>query len=410
MSYQYVRAVGVALTGHAGEAVVDLSTLKTNQYFKTYSKLRIVILDELVGKQLCLNAFDYQYEFQTFDGTIEAWLLTKENDPLTLSSELPGEKLVYVQRGDAQLSGYRIAPANHLLSADRQALVSVSEAPDLLLTTIVTTRKYDDLITKCLFNLNGHFIRGISRDDGIYLLNGGKNYRINDSSHVDIYDFSKVSTLETRPFTEDMIKFIDEDGFTGLEVELDVPIKDKKVWLIIAGRLVTGSPLVTRTGEKRLRIDYRHYKWPERIFESLNYIDLGNLYPKERKVIAKDKLYTAETFKALLLNQNSFFVVFDNPDFGITITPLITYRYPTVFLVNDTYAHPLMLSNGLFPSYISKRGGNQMLWSTDIRLTPDYVNGLTGVDNGGDLYHAFRNRYFSDDLVTGFVFKIHALV
>ena len=51
-----------------------------------------------------------------------------------------------------------------------------------------------------------------------------------------------------------------------------------------------------------------------------------------------------------------------------------------------------------------------MLWSTDIRLTPDYVNGLTGVDNGGDLYHAFRNRYFSDDLVTGFVFKIHALV
>ena len=70
MSYQYVRAVGVALTGHAGEAVVDLSTLKTNQYFKTYSKLRIVILDELVGKQLCLNAFDYQYEFQTFDGTI----------------------------------------------------------------------------------------------------------------------------------------------------------------------------------------------------------------------------------------------------------------------------------------------------------------------------------------------------
>lgn len=410
MTYTYVRAVGVPITGHSGEKPVDVTDIPTQKYFTLFSKLIIVVNDGLLNKNLALNAFDYQYEFQLFTGTIIDWLATKTNDALTLSSTLPGEELVYVKTGDVLHNGFRVVPANHLLSEDRQALLTPSNATDLKLYSLSKNTDYTFISKNGLFVMNGHFIRGMKRDDGIYLIGGGNNFRIYKDSQVNLLDFNRVSTLNTYPFTEDMIRFIEEDGFTGLEVVLNQNITNKKVWLIVGGRLVTGSPLVTRTGENALRIDYRHYKWPERIFESLSYIDLSNLYDKDRKVILSKKLYTSDTFKRLLLNDNSFFVVFDNPDFGITVTPLVNYRYPTVFLVHEKYHHPLMLDNGLFPGYLSEDCGNEMLWSIDIRVKPNYVNRLAGVNNGGDLYHAFSNRYFNSTLVKGYTFKIHTLV
>lgn len=409
MSYTYSRAVGVLIAGTGGEINVDLTGVKTATYFNKYSKLIIVVKDSFTGNEQSVDAFNYQYDFQTYDGDIVSWLAANPTKSLITSSTLPGTALKYVSVGDVQYSNYRVNIGNHQLSQGRQATIGVGDGPDIRITHASEKKDFQDIVTKCLFTVNGHFVRALGREDAIYLKGAGKNFRINDNVHVNCLDFSKISNVDTRPFTEDMIQYVNENGCRLLNLCLNQDLTNKKVWLIIAGRLFTGSPLITRLGDSKLRVDYRHADWPSRIFESLNYIDLSDVYDKARKVIRADQLFTEDTFKAILLNENSFFVVFDNPYIGYTIEPLETYRYPTRFITSETYNHPLMLDNGLFPSYRAVDLGETKAWDVDIRFTPNYVNRLTGVNNGGNLYHAFSNRYEASDLVHGFVFKIHAL-
>ncbi len=409
MSYQYVRAVGVMLDGNSGEQAVDLSTLKTNQYASTFSKLAIVYADSLYNKQYVLRLTDHTYDFANYSGTIQEWLDSLGNRVLVGDTNYPGTKIVYVKAGDVQYYNYRLYPGDHQRSVDAQSTLTAAGAPDIRLQHARDTKDWKGMVKRSLFTVNGHFIRAHGLDDAIYLLGGGKNYRTNRNLHVNCLDFTGVTTLNTYPFKESMLQFIREDGYNAMHVNIDQDLENKQVWFVIGGRLFFGNPLLKRLSDRSFRVDWRHNDYIYRLFESLGYIDLNDVIDHRRQVISYQESISDALFKKLMLNLNSFFIVFDTPNIGVTITPLESFRYPTTFCVHDTFAHPLMLDNGLFPSYKARVQGALMLMDADLRKVPNPVNVTTGIDNGGNLYHNYISQYSPNHLVKGFSFKIHTL-
>ena len=69
-----------------------------------------------------------------------------------------------------------------------------------------------------------------------------------------------------------------------------------------------------------------------------------------------------------------------------------------------------MLKNGMFPCYLTRDVGDDMLIDIDIFYTRNYLADTTGYNNGGDLYHKVIGRFEPVDLLRGQFFKIKSLV
>lgn len=409
MAYQYVRAVGVYINGNGGETIVDLTGVPTNTLASTFAKLAIVYNDSLYKTNYVIRLEDYSVSFNNFSGDIIAWFTAQANNVLEYDDSYPGSAYVYAQAGDLQDYGYKYLPGDHQQSSDRQDLLTPSGCADVRVTQIYETRDWKSIVNTNLFTLNGHFIRAVGLTDALYLIGGGKNYRVNDNINVEGIDFKNLTTLNTYPFTQDMISFVNDNSYHSLQLNLGMDTSNKTVWFVLGGRLMFNYPLLKRIGDQSFRIDFRQCDLMTRLFESLNYIDLSDVMNQEQEVVTALFPFSTTTLTDLLLNTNSFFIVFDTPALGVTIKPLETFTYPTTFFAHDTFTHPLMLNNGLFPAYKTKVQNNDMLINTGISYVPELLNHTTGVSNGGDLYHSYENLYSKATPVQGYSFKIHVL-
>lgn len=409
MSYQYVRATGKAIGSGQGEMPIDITGVALSSVINNYTMLNIVYFDTYYNKNFSLVIDSYRQLFSTLSMDITGWLNSMEGIALDYSETLPGSQLGYVKAGDVQLYNYRLSPGNHLGSTDSQALASVDSAADIRMTHVSDKKDWADFSKKSLYTVNGHFCRALGLSDALYLIGGCKNYRVNPSLKVNCLDFTDVSTLNTYQFNETQIRFVDTNGYRGLFLDFAMDLTNKDVWLVIGGRPYFGDPIVKRIGPNTVKLDVWNTDFIYRLFESLKYIDLSDVIDEDRKIILNEDAISFDLIKGLLLNSNSFLVAFDKPAIGVTVTPLETYTYPSVMMANDTFQHPLLLDNGLFPAYRTLYQNNRILMNIDIRLSTDYANADTGISNGGNLYHAYTDRYMPHHLVKGYSFKIHTL-
>lgn len=407
--YTYSRAVGALKSHISSVQFLDISESILKNIIDNYRLLFIVVEDGLYNKEVTIDLLHYRNELVDFDGNIQQWLDTKKNVPLEYSTTIPPKDYQYARMEDMQMSGYVPYPAKYELSVSLQQKLTMSGAEDIRLSHPANP-KYHDITDRCLFTYNGHFIRAIPSNEGIYLLGGGRNYRVNDTGGIGCISFANFARLTSHYFKPENIH-ADEDEFgLSFRISFPKPIDDKTLWLVIGGKLVIDQELFQKVNDSEVVINLERLQTAYNLFESRHYIDLNNVPGVEAGVIRHTKKQIIEMYRALLANTNSFYILFDNPHMGIYVEPLQVYQFPTTFVSHETFNHPLMLDNGMFPVHRKRPGYKCTLLDVAIRYSPNYLSKTYGSRKPGYLIHDRTDHGNPRKPTRGYHFKIYSLL
>lgn len=408
--YTYKRAVGVNQLIPRGEELLDISAVPTKELFGLYSVLTVVVTDELAQRDVAIDASVYFNEFSVFVGTIQQWLDTKSSVVLKTSNTLPGTEYRFVTTHDIQYKWFTLYPGDARIAEDRQALLNKNSARDIrVIKTDRTAVDYKALVNRSLWLINGHLVRAVEGDNSIYLIHAGRHYNVDDNAHVNCLNFNTVSTLKTYPVEESAINFEDHETYRHLRLKTPVSLKGKTVWMSIGGRLCLPD-VVEENGYFGVTIRTEKIDWFSQVFDSKALIDLSSIIDSERQVVGKDFFNTPAFFKALMTDPSTFFIVLDNPHLYVSVEPIAGYSYPFTYHTEELKQVPLMLGNGLLPKYNVRKIINRRLLDIDIGNQKRYLNQKTGVNNEGDLFHGFTNRFSPSTLYKGYLLYIRGLI
>lgn len=406
--YLYRRAIGAYKGSLAGLQPLKIENAKLSSVMEKTRALFITVWDALRLKEVTVDMSVYRSEALYFTGSVQDWLDTKERIPLELYLGKIGEKYNYVRMEDMQLAGYKVLPGRVDFAAGRQSQITSSGATDLLVKHIsATSPDYIKFNKTSLFTYNGYFIRSIARPDGFYLLGGGRNFRVDDDGHVGALDFKGITSIDTEPFLIEQLD-VDEKGHSVL-VTVDRPILEQTVWFVIAGKLICGDPAITKVGENSLRLDLRVLDLGRLLVWGAKHIDLDNIANCRSGVVEAELLERSDVIKQLLTNINSFIIYMSNPYMGVETVPLEQYTFPTTFATEDKFHHPVMLSDGRFPTYRHRDGAGRRLLDFDVHFVPISTDFSTGSENGGGLFHDKVNQYDPHKRVGAYHFKIYSI-
>ncbi|AUR80967.1 hypothetical protein FDJ25_gp148 [Vibrio phage Aphrodite1] len=406
--YLYRRCIGAYQGDLAGLQPLKIENAKLSSVMEKTRALFITVYDALLLKEITVDMGEYRSEALYFHGSIQDWLDTKERIPLKVYLGKIGETYNYVRMEDMQQAGYVVLPGRLDFAAGRQPQITNAGAVDLKLKHIVSANpNYQEFVKTTLFTYNGYFIRGVGRPDGIYLVGGGRNFRIDDKGHVGALDFKGISSIETVPFEKEQL---DIDGKShSVLITVDRPILEETVWLVIGGKLICGDPAVTKVGKHSFRLDLRALDLGRLLVKGAKHIDLDNVANCRSGVVEAELLERSDVIEELLLNFNSFIIYMSNPYMGVDVEPLETYTFPTTFATEDQFHHPVMLSDGRFPTYRHRLGAGRRLLDFDVRYIDISTDYSTGSENGGGLFHDKVNWYEPHHSVEAYHFKIYSI-
>lgn len=408
--YTYKRAVGINQLVPEGQEIVDISALQTRALPITFSVLVIVVTDSLYSRDVSIDMLDYVNEFTSFNGTIQEWLDTKTSVVLNTSNELPGTEYRWATLHDIQYEWFTPFPGDANMAMDRQIHLDTASAPDIrLYKTDRSTVDYKALADRCLWVFNGHLVRAVGDDTGLYLLNAGKNWRVNDNSHPCCINLNTLTKLKTFGFKEEDVIFEDGDTYTFVHLKTPVPLFNKTIWMSIGGRLYLND-VINVVSEKMLAIRTERVDWFTRIFDSKRFIDLEGVIDEEREVVGEEFFRTEKFWKALLTNPSTFLIVADNPHLYVSLDPVLPYKSPFSYETKETKALPLLTADGMLPKYFTYRVINRRILNTDLGNQREYLNWKTGTGNGGALYHGYTNRFKPSKLNDAYLLSIRSVI
>lgn len=408
--YSYKQAVGINRLVTRGEELLDIANIPTREFSARFDKLRIIVTDSLAQRDVLIDFADYENEFNTFSGVIQAWLDTKKTVALKTSNTLPGLEYRYVTTHDIQYRGFSLKPGDVNRADNSQDMLTTSQADDIrVFKTDNTEVDFPNMVKRSLWTINGHLVRAVPGNRCLYLLNAGKHFRVNDDIHVNCLNFNTVSTVNTAALKKENIRFEGHETYCHLHYKSEVSLKGKTAWMVIGGRLYF-TDIIQQRDEFNLTIRTDLVDWFSRIFESKMFIDLSSVIDKDREVVGKDFFKTEEFFTNLLTDKSSFLVILDNPNLHVSLEPVTRYKYPFTYHTEEIRPIPLVTGSGLFPKYFTRRIINRRLLDISLGSQKRFVNDTTGIHNEGELYHGFSNRFSPSRFYKGYHLYIRGLL
>lgn len=408
--YTYKRAVGINQLVPEGQEIVDISTLQTKALPITFSELIIVVTDSLYNRDVSIDMLDYVNDFIGFTGTIQQWLDTKTSVVLKTSNDLPGTEYRWATLHDIQYKWFTLYPGDATMAMDRQAHLDTASANDIrIYKTDNSAVDYKALAERSLWVFNGHLKRAVADDTGLYLLNAGKDYRINDNCHACCINLNTMTKLKTYSFKPEDVIFEAADTHIFVHLKTPASLLNKTVWMSIGGRLYLND-VINMVSEKMVAIRTERVDWFTRIFDSKRFIDLEGVIDKDREVVGKDFFSTEKFWKALLSHPSTFLIVCDNPHLYVSLDPVQPYKSPFTYETQETKALPLLTADGMLPKYFTYRIINRRILNTDLGNQRLYLNWTTGTGNGGDVHHGYTNRFKPSKLNDAYLLSIRSVI
>ena len=402
--YTYKYAVGRYKNYRPGYHKVDISEYSVADLEKLFDILYIVAYDSMFKDNICIALEDYKLSFaSTPNLTIQEWLDTKQNDVLTLSKIMPGDKYRYVKLERIFTYGYFHYPANINLANDRQELLTSDGAPDIRVAHYMYQNiDYRNINSYALFNVNGVFCRSVAKDEGIYLLGVGLDYIKNRRDlRVGALNFQKLGKVKTIPITSDTLQEITTTSNKRWEMKITDSMVGKTIYMVVNGQLLVDPEMVYRVADDRISIDLTSFDVMHHYFNFGKYTRVPKLTN-----LTKFDVYKQQA----LLSDNSFIILVDNPSLGIDVTPMTTFHYPTALHTQEKFQHPVVLDSGMFPvPYIRTYGIGQRLWNHDLRVYNKYPMLTAGNLGGAVVPNDSINPGNPGRLSKGWMFKIHGI-
>lgn len=358
--YTYQYAVGRYRYYQPGFHVIDISRIPVADLNTYFSVLDIVLYDERFKRNVKITLDDYVNTFSNDKRTIGVFLEETNTVPLKYSLDVPKNEYVYARWESPYHSGFYPHPANINLASDKQEKLTSQSAPDIrLLRDNYTYSDYKSLSDNALFIVNGCFVRAEGISSGLYLHDVGKDYqKFKQDIYVSAINFERIGRIETIPVTKEMVRADEQGRKYFIDISNTYNLKNKTVWLVFNGQLFVDEDVVSYLGRNTLLVDAGY-------IDLLSHYITYSQYTRTPTWVDQSKAdsYIIEAICA----HNSFIVLIDNPTVGVTIKPLIRYLYPLSHQTEETFKHPIVLENGLFPyCYRRTYGIKDRIVNTDV--------------------------------------------
>lgn len=336
MPYQLVSAKARAKALDALWEDVDVGNRDINELFASYRRIVLTLTHTAIPGERYLDLADARSMIGVYTGnkTVNAWLTANGNQTLPTLSSIPTFELHPAQYSDIYRAGYKVRLADSTRHPD-------AELPDRAKPDLLLNRGDVDFRVNAAYSMvtvNGFYHRVAGSQHGLYVLGGGTSVMTAQNNHVGMHSFRNVGALKYVPITQEMVYKVhpDQKFRDYAMVKMPMDLTDKVVFMVLGGYLHVLDKAYYITGDRSIRVDLKALQLIERIYDSIDMIDLSSLGLTPSSVNAKqfavDDILSDRALLAYLTLQQSFFVVMDKTDIYVRRHPLERMSAPGRFL------------------------------------------------------------------------------
>ena len=316
----------------------------------SHPSLSDVVMYDLTAARISINSTEY---FKT----VSQWLIDNGIKTLNTVTEIPSIEPRYVTYGDAIQCGYNIRPIDRTVNISNE--LPLSELEDLWLTK--EGLDYELFNKFGLVTVNGLIHLTDVGVYGVHVVDGHISKMVSNDTLVGIMNFSNVGELTRVPITRDMVA--PATGGATLkdyaDINLDMDLKDKTVFVVIGGYLHAIDNNVTQLSDNIYRVNFNNLPIIARFYESRDLIDLSSLTEIMTKKngnynqLDMTEVYSDEWLIRYLTLSQSFFLVIDSPEVFVDKDELVNLPVPGRYVSDVRPEWPVSYGLGAMLDYFS---------------------------------------------------------
>lgn len=301
--------------------------------------------------------------------TVEQWLTSLGNDALPHVEGLMVEQASTAKFRTAGALGFKAELS--FTGGSPIADVADNEKNDVMLTK--KGANYDRFYNNCLFTMNGFVHRHDADVLGIFIKDGGKTWRKQQSNKIGIIDFSEIGPIEIIDIDADMILPNPVTGkiYDGAYIELPKSIGNKIPFLVLGGYLHVINANYYQVADNVIKVDVDQMPLLKRIYESRTEIDISEATDLldsvdfNRGLISVEQLHGNDFLRTYLSMRNSFVVLIEADNIYLEKHKLGFTHLPGRYFDGLKPEWPMQLELGRLPEYIAFKDSE--LWTLAVQ-------------------------------------------
>jgi hypothetical protein len=370
--YYALEAIGVKKGLNKRWGPIGLLDYTVAELYAQFRRVIITLQFSPNTTKLYLDTQTVAAQYASYPLRIQDMLTELSTTALTLLKTPPVIATRSAKFKDAYASRYTVTPVSPLYGTN----VLMQDRTAALLTRTNPTTDYRYFKKRCMVSVNG-FYHMIDTDNvsGVLVQDAMTTLRVSKQNQIGLYSFSDMCDIEYVPITLNMLhKRMTPDMLAGLRepepyatsgfIKLNKDLTNKTVLLVLGGYLhVPESLLYSQVGDDEFKIDFANYPLFERLYESMQYIDLSALgltsdirNPSQFSV--QQMLSDGVLMKYMTLSQ-SFFVILDTPEVFVNRQYIKKTGMPGMFISYKPPVYPIVVGNGRMPEYWSTHEDGQ---------------------------------------------------
>jgi hypothetical protein len=354
--YQLSTSIGLSRSIGSQFRAEDLSQILVFDIFTTYTKVYLVLTHTAIVGDVYVDLDTQRAAYSSYAGTLQQWLVDLGTTTLPTVPSLPSTTIHAARYADAVRSGYHINLTQ--IGINTPDNYPVSDLHDLR----ITRPTYDTDLTLIhqygLVSVNGHYHRTDTDGTSAYVYKGADTLRRSHMNHLGILSFLDIGAITHVPL--DATRIYGQTPIAPLQeriyFDIDQDLTNRSVILILGGYLVFPSPgVLWQSSDHTMALDITQIPYPERIFESSHYIDLGDLglstLSSSPDAIDTAELYSDRVIRSYMTLSQSWLAIIDTPH--LTTNPIHLRRcdLPGMFTSYQDPTLPLIVNYGRVAEY-----------------------------------------------------------
>ena len=314
--YTATAARGVKKGVNQRWQAIDISTITVANLYDQYRKIILTLQTGNPPVTVYLDMDEVRADYATYNDTVAQWLIDILDAGLPTTTVAPDLRTRTARFMDAFRAGYSVKPYNALYGEN----VSMTDRVDALLTRASPVADYSLFYNTTLVTVNGFYHRtDLAVGKGIVVYKAAESVRKSNQNQMGLLTFDGMCNIQTHPITESMIYKQDENIplSDAAYINTGLDLANKSAVFVIGGYMHFVNDIVTKVGDNLFKIDFANYPLFDRFYEMRNHLNVSSFNLSTSTVnpdqIAVEELQTDENIKALLLMNQSFFVVLDTP-------------------------------------------------------------------------------------------------
>lgn len=409
--FTYVRALASLRGANQSLTTIDVGNKLVRDLSSTYSQCVLVLSHPSIDHVVSLDTKLVEARFLQASPmlTVRQWLTSIGDEDLPFQNAIPTVLKSSVLAAEAFACGYDMQKVHPTAGAGTALLDS--ELTQLLLTRRDTD--YVDLYNHVLTTVNGLFHLTDADVHGLRVVDGGKSVNHSAKNEVGLLSFKNVGRIRTYPITDAMIS--SRRGLALSEgVVITAPTADftgKFVLVSIGGYLHVANQQYKVVGDKSVLIEWwklpmqRRYNHTRKLIDWSTVTRHMTLDPNHVGELDMSVMNQDTCIREYMKLSQTFIITVETDNFFSDLIPLERTGLAGRYYSHTKPVKPLVLYNGLMPSYTVHGNNGMYCLAVEDNNRPDYLHDtlnlveVTGRVNDATIHHPnkeYGSAYFLD--------------